>query len=134
MIGNQIHDTDSAALGEDICSGLSGPTDYCPVDPEGKLSFRYLLNGTDFDDYLRILNPGERLRLLLNFNQDSGGVHYNSAIGTTLSTIRSRLARTDGSPATPPSSRSPSTGPSRRPGHPAHPTSGFIRPGPGSSR
>ena len=99
VIGNQIHGTDSAALGEDICSGVSAPTLYCPVDPEGKLSFRYMLNGADFDDYLRVLNPGARLLLLLNYKQDFGGVHLNSAIwNNALWTIRTRLAQIDGQP------------------------------------
>ena len=97
VIGNLIHGTDSAALGEDICSGFTAPTQYCPTNPEGELSFRYMLNGTDFDDYLRIINPGERLRLLLNYKQDFGGVHDNSAIwNNALWTIRTRLAQIDG--------------------------------------
>jgi Zn-dependent metalloprotease len=99
VIGNLIHGTDSAALGEDICTGFTAPTLYCPVNPEGELSFRYMLNGADFDDYLRILNPGERLRLLLNYKQDFGGVHDNSAIwNNALWTIRTRLAQIDGQP------------------------------------
>jgi hypothetical protein len=58
-----------------------------------------MLNGSDFDDYLRVLNPGERLRLLAGFNQDFGGVHDNSAIwNNALWSIRSRLAQIDGQP------------------------------------
>ena len=56
-----------------------------------------MLNGNDFDDYLRVITPGERLRLLVNYKQDYGGVHYNSAIwNNALWSIRSRLAQIDG--------------------------------------
>ena len=58
-----------------------------------------MLNGNDFDDYLRILDPGQRLILLLNYKQDFGGVHYNSAIwNNALWSIRTRLAQIDGQP------------------------------------
>ena len=39
-----------------------------------------MLNGNDFDDYLRVLDPGFRLQFLGYSSQDHGGVHYNSAI------------------------------------------------------
>ena len=61
------------------------------ANPDGSSSFRYMLNGSDFDDYLRILTPGERLLLLINYRQDYGGVHYNSAIwNNALWSIRTR--------------------------------------------
>ena len=67
------------------------------ANPDGSSSFRYMLNGSDFDDYLRILTPGERLLLLINYRQDYGGVHYNSAIwNNALWSIRTRLAQIDG--------------------------------------
>jgi hypothetical protein len=67
------------------------------ANPDGSSSFRYMLNGSDFDDYLRILTPGARLLLLINYRQDYGGVHYNSAIwNNALWSIRTRLAQIDG--------------------------------------
>ena len=82
-------------------------------NPDGTLSFRYLLNGSDFDDYLRVLNPGERLRLLAGYTQDFGGVHDNSAIwNNALWCIRTGSPRSTASPATPRRSRTPSTAPS----------------------
>jgi Zn-dependent metalloprotease len=96
VIGNRIHGTDSVAIGEDACSG--GPqSQLCVANPDGSTSFRYMLNGTDFDDYLRVLTPGERLQLLISYKQDYGGVHYNSAIwNNALWSIRTRLAQIDG--------------------------------------
>jgi hypothetical protein len=99
VIGNLIHGSDSAALGEDSCVGVTGTNPLCLQNPDGSTSTRYLLNGTDFDDYLRVLNPGQRLIQLINYRQDLGGVHYNSAIwNNALWSIRSRLARIDGEP------------------------------------
>ena len=73
------------------------PNQLCLANPDGTTSYRYMLNGSDFDDYLRILTPGERLRLLVNYRQDYGGVHYNSAIwNNALWSIRTRLAQIDG--------------------------------------
>ena len=98
VIGDLVLGTDTAALGEGICAGFTSPTSYCPVDPEGKLSFRYLLNGTDFDGYLRVLDVGTRL-VQLGWNEDNGGVHDNSAIwNNALWSIRTRLAQIDGQP------------------------------------
>jgi Thermolysin metallopeptidase, alpha-helical domain/Thermolysin metallopeptidase, catalytic domain len=94
VIGNLIHGTDSVAIGEDACTRSN---QICIANPDGSTSYRYLLNGSDFDDYLRILTPGERLLLLINYRQDYGGVHYNSAIwNNALWSIRSRLAQIDG--------------------------------------
>ncbi len=95
VIGNLIHGNDSVAVGEDACAGAP-QSQLCVANPDGTTSFRYMLNGADFDDYLRILTPGVRLRLLIDYRQDSGGVHYNSAIwNNALWSIRSRLAQVD---------------------------------------
>jgi hypothetical protein len=100
VIGNLIHGTEGATLGEDSCSQVSEPTPVCVQNPDGSLSFRNMLNGNDFDQYLRILNPGIRLSLLAGYRQDQGGVHYNSAIwNNALWSIRTRLAQIDGQPA-----------------------------------
>jgi Zn-dependent metalloprotease len=96
VIGNLIHANDSVAMGEDACTGAP-QSQLCVANPDGSTSFRYMLNGSDFDDYLRILTPGERLLLLINYRQDFGGVHYNSAIwNNALWSVRSRLAQIDG--------------------------------------
>ncbi len=96
VIGNLIHDDDSVAIGEDACTGAP-ESQLCVPNPDGSSSLRYMLNGSDFDDYLRILTPGERLLLLVQYNQDFGGVHYNSSIwNNALWSIRSRLAQIDG--------------------------------------
>ena len=96
VIGNLIHSDDSVAMGEDACTGAP-QSQLCVANPDGSSSFRYMLNGSDFDDYLRILTPGERLLLLINYRQDYGGVHYNSAIwNNALWSIRTRLALIDG--------------------------------------
>ena len=99
VIGNLIHDNDSSVMGEDACQGVDAGGFVCQTNPDGSLAFRDMLNGADFDDYLRILDPGQRLILLLNFKQDFGGVHYNSAIwNNALWSIRTRLALIDGEP------------------------------------
>ncbi len=55
--------------------------------------------GNDFDDYLRALDPGYRLKLLGFSSQDQGGVHYNSAIwNNALWSIRAILAKIDNLP------------------------------------
>ena len=96
VIGNLIHGDDSVAVGEDACLGTA-ESQLCVPNPDGSTSFRYMLNGSDFDDYLRILMPGQRLIQLINYRQDYGGVHYNSAIwNNALWTIRTRLAQIDG--------------------------------------
>ena len=96
VIGNLIHGDDSVAMGEDACDG-SPQSQLCVANPDGTTSFRYMRNGSDFDDYLRILTPGTRLLVLIDYRQDFGGVHYNSAIwNNALWGIRSRLAQIDG--------------------------------------
>ncbi len=98
VIGNLIHGNDSVAMGEDSCDGIAAGR-LCLPNPDGSVSFRYMLNGNDFDQYLRILDPGQRLILLLNYKQDYGGVHSNSAIwNNALWSIRTRLASIDGQP------------------------------------
>ncbi len=99
VIGNLIHGTESSILGEDSCSQVPQPNWLCVGNPDGSRSFRDMLNGNDFDEYLRVLNPGARLLLLLNYKQDNGGVHFNSAIwNNALWSIRTRLAQIDGQP------------------------------------
>lgn len=96
VIGNAATGDDGASLFEGGCSAVPADTVYCSTDPEGRLSQRYLLNGTSFDDYLRVLDLGYRF-LLLQIDQDYGGVHSNSAIwNNALWSIRSRLAQIDG--------------------------------------
>ncbi len=96
VIGNLIHGNDSVAMGEDACAGAP-QSQLCVPNPDGSTSFRYMLNGSDFDDYLRILTPGQRLIQLIGYRQDYGGVHYNSAIwNNALWSIRTRLAQIDG--------------------------------------
>ena len=101
IIGDLARGEDSSALAEDACVGIEGETAFCTTNPDGSKSLRYMLNGNDFDEYLRILDPGLRLRVLVNYNQDNGGVHINSAIwNNTLWSIRSRLAQIDGESGT----------------------------------
>ncbi len=96
VIGNALKGSDSAALFEGGCNGFTSPTPMCIPNPEGGLSLRYMLNGNTFADYLYILNPPHRLRIL-GVNQDSGGVHLNSSIwNNALWSIRARLAQIEG--------------------------------------
>jgi hypothetical protein len=97
VIGNRVKGTDSVAIFEGGCTGYTEPTLLCRPNPDGTLSLRYMLNGNDFDDYLRVLDPGYRLRFLGYDGQDHGGVHYNSAIwNNALWSIRTQLAKIDG--------------------------------------
>jgi Zn-dependent metalloprotease len=99
VIGNLVDNEDNATLAEDSCAPMTAPTPVCSANPDGSLSFRNMLNGSTFDDYLRLLDPGLRLISLLNYKQDFGGVHYNSAIwNNAMWTIRTRLAQIDGQP------------------------------------
>jgi Zn-dependent metalloprotease len=99
VIGNRVKGTDSVAIFEGGCTGFTEETYFCIRNPDGSLSLRYMLNGNDFDDYLRALNPGYRLQLLGFDSQDQGGVHYNSAIwNNALWSIRVNLARIDNQP------------------------------------
>ncbi len=99
VIGNRVKDTDSVAIFEGGCTGYTEETYFCIRNPDGSLSLRYMLNGNDFDDYLRALDPGYRLKLLGFSSQDQGGVHYNSAIwNNALWKIRVTLAKIDGQP------------------------------------
>ncbi|MDX6374433.1 MAG: hypothetical protein QOD98_3421 [Nocardioidaceae bacterium] len=97
VIGNRVKGTDSVAIFEGGCTGYTEETYFCIRNPDGSLSLRYMLNGNDFDDYLRALDPGYRLKLLGFDSQDQGGVHYNSAIwNNALWAIRVNLAKIDG--------------------------------------
>jgi Zn-dependent metalloprotease len=99
VIGNRVKGTDSVAIFEGGCTGYTEETIFCIRNPDGSLSLRYMLNGNDFDDYLRALNPGYRLQLLGFSSQDQGGVHFNSAIwNNALWSIRVRLAAIDSLP------------------------------------
>lgn len=99
VIGNEVKGTDSVAIFEGGCTGYTEETYFCIRNPDGSLSLRYMLNGNDFDDYLRALDPGYRLKLLGFSSQDQGGVHYNSAIwNNALWKIRVTLAKIDGQP------------------------------------
>lgn len=96
VIGNRLTGSDTAEVFEGGCTGITSPTPLCRPNPEGGLSLRYMLNGNTFEDYLYILNPPHRLRIL-GVNQDSGGVHLNSSIwNNALWSIRARLAQIDG--------------------------------------
>ncbi len=99
VIGNQVKGTDSVAIFEGGCTGYTEETIFCTRNPDGSLSLRYMQTGNDFDDYLRVLDPGYRLKLLGFSSQDQGGVHYNSAIwNNALWSIRVTLAKIDGKP------------------------------------
>ena len=99
VIGNQVKGTDSVAIFEGGCTGYTEETIFCTRNPDGSLSLRYMLTGNDFDDYLRALDPGYRLKLLGFSSQDQGGVHFNSAIwNNALWSIRVTLAKIDGAP------------------------------------
>ena len=99
VIGNRVKGTDSVAIFEGGCTGYTEETYFCIRNPDGSLSLRYMLTGNDFDDYLRALDPGYRLKLLGFDSQDQGGVHYNSAIwNNALWSIRVNLAKIDGQP------------------------------------
>ena len=97
VIGNRVKGTDSVAIFEGGCTGYTQPTLFCRPNPDGSLSLRYMMTGNDFDDYLRVLDPGYRLQFLGYSSQDHGGVHFNSAIwNNALWSIRVRLAGIDG--------------------------------------
>ena len=99
VIGNKVKGTDSVAIFEGGCTGYTEETYFCIRNPDGSLSLRYMLNGNDFDDYLRALDPGYRLKLLGFSSQDEGGVHFNSAIwNNALWQIRVDLAKIDNMP------------------------------------
>ena len=97
VIGNEVKGTDSVAIFEGGCTGYTEETLFCTRNPDGSLSLRYMLTGNDFDDYLRVLDPGFRLQFLGYSGQDHGGVHFNSAIwNNALWSIRVNLAKIDG--------------------------------------
>ena len=99
VIGDRLRGVDSAAFGEDLCVGVPDGSSMCRTNPDGSRSMRYMLNGNGFDEYLRVLDPGQRLKLLELSIQDNGGVHINSAIwNNALWSIRTQLAQIDGEP------------------------------------
>ena len=123
VIGNRVKGTDSVAIFEGGCTGYTEETYFCIRNPDGSLSLRYMLTGNDFDDYLRALDPGYRLKLLGFSSQDQGGVHYNSAIwNNALWSIRVNLAKIDGQPGNDsPLGAGLRPGRVRRADHPARP-------------
>ena len=99
VIGNRTKGKDDSAFSEDACVALSRPVPEiaCGSSRDGVIATRELLNGTKFEDYLRLLSLPSRLRGVVPGAQDEGGVHLNSAIwNNALWTIRTRLARVDG--------------------------------------
>jgi hypothetical protein len=99
VIGNKVKGTDSVAIFEGACTGYTEETEMCHPNPDGSLSLRYMLTGDTFDDYLRVLDAGYRLYRQGVADQDSGGVHLNSAIwNNALWSIRTQLAKIDNLP------------------------------------
>ena len=99
VIGNLSKGAETDGYAEDTCTGMPGNTFWCQANPDGTVSQRYMLNGNGLDQYLRLLNLGTRMQVLLGFNQDNGGVHSNSAIwNNALWAIRTQLARIDNQP------------------------------------
>jgi hypothetical protein len=99
VIGNLVEGNDTNSWGEDSCTGMPTGTFRCVVNPDGSVAQRYLLNGNDYDEYLRLLNTGARALVLTGRNQDNGGVHFNSQImNNALWSIRTQLAKIDNLP------------------------------------
>ncbi|GAA1165703.1 hypothetical protein GCM10009606_48860 [Nocardioides aquiterrae] len=100
VIGDRFQGSDSNAVMEHGCTGITPPTQLCHENPDGSVSTRYLLNGTSFDDYFFALDTVTAKLGRLGLTQDHGGVHINSAIwNNALWSIRSRLAQMDGTTA-----------------------------------
>ena len=96
VIGNKVSGTDTASVFENSCFGFTSETLICTQNPDGSFSLRYMLNGSTYDDYLRLLDPGIRFQILDQDDQDHGGVHLNSAIwNNALWSIRAQLAKID---------------------------------------
>ncbi len=99
IIGNLWYGNDSDAYSEHRCEGVVPPTLICLPNPDGTASARFLPNGSTLDDYVRLLEPGFRARLLQLDDQDNAGVHSNSAVwNNSLWSIRKRLAQVDQAP------------------------------------
>jgi Zn-dependent metalloprotease len=97
VIGNKFIGQDTASIGEGLCIGIPGTSDFCTPDPSGARSTRYLPNGTNLDDYVRIIDPSLFSKIVLKYSRDHGGVHSNSAIWNNVTwTIRTELAKIDG--------------------------------------
>ena len=98
VIGNLSKGEETNSYAEDACTGMQASF-RCQSNPDGTVSQRYLLNGNGLDQYLRLLNLGPRMMELIGYDQDFGGVHYNSAIlNNALWSIRTQLARIDDLP------------------------------------
>ncbi len=98
VIGNRAKGTDDSTISEDGCTGVSQAQNFCEVPTaDGGYTLRQMLNGATNADYLRLLNPTLRLRVVREYDADHGGVHLNSAIwNNAMWTIRTRLAQIDG--------------------------------------
>ena len=101
-----VHGSDSVAtLGEDACAGAPSRRSRCARrTPTARLSPRYMLNGNDFDDYLRRPRPGRSgwPSLLGRITRTTAACTCNSAIwNNALWTIRSQLAKIDNQPGIP---------------------------------
>ena len=100
VIGDRFLGRDSNAAAEGQCQGITPPTEFCTRNPDGTASLRYMLNGAKLTDYLHLLDVPFVLSGVLGIDQDSGGVHRNSAIwNNVLWTMRTLLARIDGKSA-----------------------------------
>lgn len=96
VIGNELSGADDPSFGEAGCADVTDLTPLCQPMYD-TLATRDLQSGVTFADYLYLLDTGTRFRLLLEDNQDNGGVHSNSLVwSNALWTIRSRLAEIDG--------------------------------------
>ena len=87
-------------LGEDACAGHRRRAGSCAA-PTRTAPCRSATcsTATTSTTTCGILDPGQRLHMLLNYKQDNGGVHYNSAIwNNALWSIRTQLAKIDGQP------------------------------------
>ena len=99
VIGNLVHGEDNAALGEDSCAGLRADTRCARPTRTAACRSATCSTATTSTTTCASSTPGGGCILLLNFKQDNGGVHYNSAIwNNALWTIRTRLAQIDGQP------------------------------------
>jgi Zn-dependent metalloprotease len=100
VIGDHYYQRDSNTIGEDACTGVTGPQTLCDSNESGTLAVRYLLNHNTMDDYLNVLDPPFRWTLAVGRITDNGGVHSNSAIwNNALWSIRTQLAKIDNKPA-----------------------------------
>ena len=111
VIGNLIHGTDSVAIGEDACAGATAEPAVRAANPDGTTSFRYMLNGTDFDDYLRVLDPGRAAAAAgqLHAGLRRRALQLRDLEQRALDASAPGWPRSTASPATPRRWRTPST-------------------------